>query len=65
VAEATPPWETPAEPKPQAATAPAAPRSRVSPGKVKLVAELLGLSEDDEEELLVRLIDEYLALKGA
>jgi len=62
-AEASPPWEEPAASKPQ--TAPAAPRSRVSPGKVKLVAELLGLSEDDEEELLVRLIDEYLALKGA
>ena len=69
VAEGTPPWEEPAASKPQAivapATATATPRSRVSPGKVKLVAELLGLSEDDEEELLVRLIDEYLALKGA
>lgn len=65
VAEASPPWEEAAESKPQAVATPAAPRSRVSPGKVKLVAELLGLSEDDEEELLVRLIDEYLALKGA
>lgn len=64
-AEASPPWEESAVSKPQAIAAPAAPRSRVSPGKVKLVAELLGLSEDDEEELLVRLIDEYLALKGA
>ena len=44
---------------------PAATRSRISPGKVKLVADLLGLSEEDEEGLLVRLIDEYLALKGA
>jgi ParB family chromosome partitioning protein len=40
------------------------PRNRVNPGKVKLVAELLGLSEDDEEELLVRLIDEFLTMKG-
>lgn len=64
--EASPPWEEPAASKPQAVAAPVVvPRSRVSPGKVKLVAELLGLSEDDEEELLVRLIDEYLALKGA
>lgn len=39
-------------------------RNRVNPGKVKLVAELLGLSEDDEEELLARLIDEFLSMKG-
>ncbi len=64
-AEVSPPWEDTAESKPQAVATPAAPRNRVSPGKVKLVAELLGLSEDDEEELLVRLIDEFLALKGA
>jgi len=38
-------------------------RSRVNPGKVKQVAEILGLSDDDEEEILVRLIDEFLALK--
>lgn len=45
---------------------PDAPRKKgINPGKVKLVAELLGLSEDDEEQLLVRLIDEYLSLKGA
>jgi len=40
------------------------PRNRINPGKVKLVAELLGLSEEDEEELLVRLIDEFLSMKG-
>lgn len=39
-------------------------RSRVNPGKVKRVADMLGLSDGDEEEILVRLIDEFLALKG-
>lgn len=52
-----PPWEDLPEP-PQAA------RSRVNPGKVKRVADMLGLSDGDEEEILVRLIDEFLALKG-
>lgn len=61
----TPPWEAPAEREAVVAAAPSAPRMRINPGKVKLVAELLGLSEEDEEELLVRLIDEFLALKGA
>ncbi|WP_153131618.1 ParB/RepB/Spo0J family partition protein [Dechloromonas hortensis] len=56
-----PPWEeAPAAP----VTPPAAPRQRVNPGKVKMVAELLGLDDGDEEEILVRLIDEFLALKG-
>lgn len=41
-----------------------APRSRVNPGKVKRVAEILGLSDGDEEEILVRLIDEFLAMKN-
>lgn len=53
------PWEeapTPSTPNPAAA------RSRVNPGKVKRVAEILGLSDGDEEEILVRLIDEFLAL---
>ncbi|MPN33603.1 hypothetical protein SDC9_181092 [bioreactor metagenome] len=45
--------------------APSAVRPKVNPGKVKLVAELLGLSEEDEESLLARLIDEYLALRNA
>lgn len=52
----TPPWEdAPAAP---------APSRRINPGKVARVATLLGLSDDDEEEILVRLIDEFLALKG-
>lgn len=55
----TPAWEeTPR------ATAPSA-RSKVNPGKFRQVAELLGLSDDDEEEILIRLIDEFLALKQA
>lgn len=47
------------------AVAPDGPRPKINPGKVKRVAQLLGLSEEDEEELLARLIDEFLALKGA
>lgn len=59
-----PPWEELPAAAP-AAPAPAAPRGRVNPGKVKLVAEILGLSDGDEEEILERLIDEFLALKRA
>lgn len=55
----------PREEAPGPATQAAAPRRRVNPGKVKLVAEILGLNENDEEEFLVRLIDEFLALKRA
>jgi len=59
----TPPWDVP-----QAAALPSpppapSPRTRVNPGKVKLVAELLGVSEDDEETILARLIDEFLSLR--
>lgn len=39
-------------------------RRRVSQDKVKLVAELLGLADGDEEEVLIRLIDEFLAQKN-
>ena len=39
-------------------------RHRVNPGKVKMVADLLGLADLDEEEILVRLIDEFLALNS-
>lgn len=39
-------------------------RSRINPGKVKMVATILGLADDDEEAVLARLIDEFLALKG-
>lgn len=60
-----PPWEELPAATP-AAPAPAMPRGgRVNPGKVKLVAEILGLSDGDEEEILERLIDEFLALKRA
>ena len=65
VAEATaaiPPWEN-APVTPIATNSPL--RTKVNPGKVKLVAELLGLTDEDEEDILVRLIDEFLALKGA
>jgi ParB family chromosome partitioning protein len=40
-------------------------RRRVSQDKVKLVAELLGLADGDEEEVLIRLIDEFLAQKSS
>lgn len=53
---------TPAAPSVQ--QTPTASRAKINPGKVKLVAELLGLSEEDEEELLARLIDEFLSMKG-
>lgn len=50
-----PPWEE----------VPAAPaRRQFNPGKVKMVARLLGVADGDEEEILARLIDEFLALKG-
>jgi ParB family transcriptional regulator, chromosome partitioning protein len=57
-----PPWEeTAAAP----AIQPAAPgRSRVNPSKVRMVARILGLADGDEEEILARLIDEFLAMKG-
>lgn len=59
-ASATPPWADLPE------SAPVTPaRNRVSSGKVKLVAEILGLSDDDEEAVLARLIDEFLAMKRA
>lgn len=64
-ADDVPPWEeTPSQPSP-APLAPTAPRGKVNPGKVKLVAELLGLSEEDEETLLARLIDDFLAARNA
>lgn len=59
----TPPWEAPqaaAQPSPSPAPSP---RAKVNPGKVRLVAELLGVSEDDEETILARLIDEFLSLR--
>lgn len=55
-----PPWE---EMPDAALTSPN--RRRLSQDKVKLVAEMLGLSDGDEEEVLIRLIDEFLALKNS
>lgn len=51
---APPPWEE----------TPAAPNRRINPGKMQMVARMLGLSDGDEDEILARLIDEFLALKG-
>ena len=31
---------------------------------MRMVAEILGLADGDEDEVLARLIDEFLALKG-
>lgn len=54
-ADHLPPWEE----------APAAPiQRRVNANKVEMVAKILGLTDSDEEEILVRLIDAFLALKG-
>lgn len=55
-----PPWEE----QPDAAQISSS-RRRVSQDKVKLVAELLGLADGDEEEVLIRLIDEFLAQKNS
>ena len=55
-----PPWED----SPDDVQVSPAPR-RVSQDKVRLVAEMLGLSDGDEEAVLIRLIDEFLALKGS
>jgi ParB family chromosome partitioning protein len=58
----TPPWEdAPVAPE----TPTSLPLKKVNPGKVRRVAELLGLDGESEEDILVRLIDEFLALKGA
>jgi len=55
----------PATPTPAPQEYSAAPaRSRINPGKVKMVADILGLADGDEEEILARLIDEFLAMKG-
>lgn len=58
------PWEEAPVAPPVAAPATLS-RSKVNPGKVKRVAEILGLSDDDEEDFLIRLIDEFLAMKSA
>jgi len=63
--ETTPPWEESRHDEPAPTPATQSARAKINPGKVKLVAELLGLSEEDEETFLARLIDEYLALRNA
>lgn len=51
--------------EPAAVSPAASPRAtRVNPGKVRMVAQILGLDEGDEAAVLDRLIDEFLALKG-
>lgn len=50
---------------PAATTVPFSSRSKVNPGKFRQVAEILGISDEDEEDILVRLIDEFLAMKSA
>lgn len=55
-----PPWEDSPEPDRISSA-----RRRVSQDKVRLVAELLGLDDGDEEEVLIRLIDEFLAQKNS
>lgn len=54
----TPPWE--AAPPPVAEE-----RRPIDTGKVKRVAELLGLDEIDEAAILARLIDDFLATRQA
>lgn len=63
--ETTPPWEESRHDEPAPTPTTQTARAKINPGKVKLVAELLGLSEEDEETFLARLIDEYLALRNA
>ena len=67
VLESTPitlPWDEAPTP-PVATPVLVSSRSKVNPGKVRQVAEILGLSDEDEEDILVRLIDEFLAMKNA
>lgn len=54
---AIPPWEE--LPAPTVSQ----PR-RISSSKVEMVARMLGLADSNEDEILDRLIDEFLALKG-
>lgn len=50
-----PPWESSSvTPSP----------ARINPGKMQMVAKILGLADSNEEEILARLVDEFLALKG-
>jgi len=65
--EAAPSAEASVEPSPSAlapVTHVVTQRPRVRADKVRVVAQLLGLDAGDEELVLDRLIDEFLALKG-
>lgn len=46
------------------AASPAATGRRVNPGKIRQVAHILGLADGDEDEVLARLVDEFLAMQG-
>ncbi|RIX44210.1 MAG: ParB/RepB/Spo0J family partition protein [Rhodocyclales bacterium GT-UBC] len=63
----TPPWEEApslaANPSTLAESTITA-TSRVNPGKVRMVARILGLDDGNEDEILARLVDEFLAMKG-
>lgn len=48
----------------QSSTAAPASERRVNSGKIRMVAEILGLTEGDEDEILARLVDEFLARQG-
>lgn len=37
--------------------------SRISPGKMKMVAEILGMTDGNEEDIFALLVDEFLAMK--
>ena len=52
-----PPWE-------DLPSATVSGQRRVNPSKVEMVARILGLADSNEDEILDRLIDEFLALKG-
>lgn len=52
-----PPWEDLPSATPSS-------QRRVNPSKVEMVARILGLADSDEDAILDRLIDEFLALKG-
>lgn len=43
---------------------PASPSRKPSAGKIRQVAEILGLTEGDDDFILAQLVDEFLAMKG-
>jgi ParB family chromosome partitioning protein len=49
---------------PQSASVAPLGERRVNSGKIRMVAEILGLTEGDEDEILARLVDEFLARQG-